>query len=107
MIDQAKTLERRNSERFGVTIDTHWEGPDGRQSGTVSDISHGGCFVLTGTRVKSGDQIDVYLPFGDGMKAKFSGKVCSFEPEIGFGVRFFELNSAQIDILQELVFAEP
>ena len=45
--DRRSGTERRNTDRYPVEIDVEWDGPQGRQAGTVSDVSMGGCFVLS------------------------------------------------------------
>lgn len=97
--DRRSGGERRNSKRYSVTVDVDWEhGPD-RYSGTVSDISESGCFVLGGGMVADGDEVKVFIPIGGGIKVEFAGSVKNHVPEIGFAIEFNELSEAQRGVL--------
>ena len=55
MSERRKGIDRRGNERFVVNIDVEWEGLTGKQTGTISDISVSGCFVLCSGEVENGD----------------------------------------------------
>ena len=56
-IDRRSGEDRRSVKRRNITLDVEWEGAEGRRSGTLSDLSEAGCFVLTGGEVSEGDTI--------------------------------------------------
>ena len=89
--------------RYPVTMDIEWEGAVGRQRGTISDISSLGCFVLCSGEVENGENIELFLPLGGGMKVQFEGEVVNHVFEIGFGVKFVNLNSAQREFLESII----
>ena len=95
--------ERRVSKRHAITIDVEWEGLVGRQHGTISDVSMLGCFVLCSGEVENGETVKVFFPIGEGMKVQFWGEVVNHVFEIGFGVRFIELNESQNEFLSRLI----
>ena len=101
--DRRTGQERRGSERYPVEFDIEWEGPEGRQSGTVSDVSVDGCFVLSSGAINDGDVVKLFVPLADGMKVQFEGEVANHVYEIGFGVRFAQLSAAQRDVLRKIV----
>ncbi len=80
-----------------------FESPDGRHSGTLSDISREGCFIMSGVITRDGDPIRVYIPLSTGMSVQFEGAVANQMLEIGFAVKFGRLTAAQIDFLDTLV----
>jgi len=94
--------ERRGVKRFSIVLDIEWEGLSGRSSGTISDVSESGCFVLSGKEVSDGESVRLFIPMCDGMKAQFNGTVVNHEEEIGFAVRFDPISAAQRDILNNL-----
>src|SRR5437016_603524 len=96
--DRRSGNERRGSNRYPITLDIEWEGSAGRLSGTVSDVSLDGCFVLSSGDVEDGDIVNVFIPLADGMKVQFAGKVANHVFEIGFGVRFEQLSAGQRDL---------
>jgi hypothetical protein len=100
--DRRSGRERRGSKRHSVNIEIEWEGLIGRKSGTVSDISKNGCFILCAGEVEDGESIKIFLPLADGMKIQFWAKVVNHVFEIGFAARFIEMSDAQKDFLKKL-----
>lgn len=95
--------ERRGIERANVSIDVEWEGAGGRESGTISDISAHGCFVMCSGGVADGENVRIFIPLSDGMKVQFLGEVVNHTLEIGFAARFTGLSDAQRDFLGKFI----
>lgn len=103
ILDRRSGKERRKTERYSVNIDVEWEGMVGRKSGTLSDISNEGCFVLSSGEVEDSENVKIFLPLTEGMKVQFWGQVINHVFEIGFAVRFIELSPAQKDFLDKFI----
>jgi hypothetical protein len=103
MQDRRSGEERRHTNRYNIEATIEWEAASGRQTGTVSDVSFDGCFVLSSGDVEDGDNVKIFVPLGDGMKVQFDGRVANHVFEIGFGVKFVPLSQAQKEILTKLV----
>jgi hypothetical protein len=103
ILDRRAGKERRQNERYSVNIDVEWEGRVGRKSGTLSDISREGCFVLSSGEVEDTENVKIFLPLTEGMKVQFWGQVINHVFEIGFAVRFIELSPAQKDFLEKFI----
>lgn len=103
ILDRRSGRERRETERYSVNIDVEWEGSVGRKTGTISDISILGCFVLSSGEVDDSEVVKLFLPLTDGMKVQFLGEVINHVYEIGFAVRFVEISPAQQDFLEKLI----
>ncbi|MET0752445.1 MAG: PilZ domain-containing protein [Pyrinomonadaceae bacterium] len=101
--DRRSGSDRRNLERFPVNIDIEWEGLIGRHTGTISDISVHGSFVLCSGEVEDGENVKIFFPLTDGRKIQFWGEVVNHVFEIGFAIRFIELSEAQKDFLEKFV----
>ena len=106
--DRRSGQERRALERKNVTIDIEWESAGVRKTGTISDLSEAGCFVLSSGEVAEGDEVTVFLPLGEGMKVEVAGEVRNLVFEIGFALRFYEPTEAQNNVITGLIakFAE-
>lgn len=102
-LDRRKSDERRSTKRYAVHIEVEWENHDGRRTGTLSDISEQGCFVLTDVTVSDGELVKVFIPLSDGMKVEFMGQVANFVYEIGFAVHFLSLSESQKEFLTNFV----
>lgn len=102
-MDRRSGKERRQTERYSVNIDVEWEGMVGRKSGTLSDISREGCFVLSSGEVEDTENVKIFLPLTEGMKVQFWGQVINHVFEIGFAIRFIELSPAQKDFLEKFI----
>ncbi|MDQ3805752.1 MAG: PilZ domain-containing protein [Acidobacteriota bacterium] len=83
-----RVAERRANGRVSVHLRAVWEGNAGRHDGTVSDISAGGCFILSGGKVavKEFVRVEIDLPVDTPVVAW--GEVANHFPDIGFGVRY-------------------
>ena len=101
--DRRSGDERRGTTRFPVELDVEWEGTSGRVPGTISDVSLDGCFMLSSGDVSDGDVVKIFVPLDDGMKVQFAGRIANHVYEIGFGVKFDPLSSAQRDLLVKIV----
>ena len=102
-IDRRKSDERRRFKRYSVSLDIEWENHFGRRTGTMSDISDEGCFILSEVDVSDGELVKVFIPLTDGMKVEFLGQVANFVYEIGFAVSFISLSDAQREFLTSFV----
>lgn len=103
--DRRSGQERRSSNRYAVDVEVEWEGSGGRQPGRISDVSLDGCFVLSSGDVADGEAVKIFVPLADGMKVQFDARVANHVYEIGFGVKFEPLVTAQRDLLVQLVHA--
>ena len=101
--DRRTGAERRKLDRFTVSIDVEWASATGRKSGTISDISAEGCFVLSSGEVADGETVRIFLPLTGGMKVQFECEVVNHVFEIGFAVTFMNLSAAQKDFLDKFV----
>lgn len=101
--DRRSGQDRRMHSRRNVSIDVEWENSDRRQTGTVSDLSPAGCFVLCSGDVEPGDRVKLFLPLGDGMKVQVLGEVRNQLLEIGFALRFIDPTEAQTDVISGLM----
>ena len=106
MPDRRRSTDRRSSKRFTVTINIEWELSGQRHPGTISDLSEGGCFVLTGIEVEDGDEVGLFIPIGDGMKVQYVGTVTNHVYEIGFAAQFTRVSEAQRNVLRSYLMAE-
>ena len=102
-IDRRAGNDRRAIERFNVHIEVEWEGLIGRKTGTISDLSPIGCFILCSGEVEDGENVKIFLPLTDGRKIQFWGEVSNHVFEIGLAVKFIELSDAQREFLEVFV----
>ena len=61
-------------------------------SGRLTDMSMAGCFVLAPGLFTDGDLVRLYFPHSDGSSVEILSEIKNHVPEIGFGVRFRDLN---------------
>jgi len=98
--DRRQGGDRRTTERFSLELPVEWEGTSGRGSGTLSDLSPIGCFILCSGDVIDGDQVRVDIPLNSGGSLLLWGEVTNHVPEIGFGIRFVALTDSQRTYLE-------
>jgi hypothetical protein len=90
--DSVVPLERRRYERLGIYLKVRWEGALGRHDGTVSDISPGGCFVLSEGETALRELVRLEIEVHTGQWVKVWGEVMNLFPGVGFGVRYTEVD---------------
>lgn len=90
--DAVEPLERRRHERLQIYLRVRWEGLLGCHEGTVSDISAGGCFILSEKQTTLRELIRVEVELHDGEWVKVWGEVTNQFPGVGFGVRYTEVD---------------
>ena len=101
--DRRSGLDRRNVARYGLLLDLEYEDRKGRHAGTLSDISHEGCFILGKGETQDGDEVSVFLPLSAGMTVQFEGVIANHVLEIGFAVDFSEMSEAQAEFLENFI----
>lgn len=84
-------VERRQHERLNIYLRVRWEGLFGCYEGTVSDISAGGCFILSESQTTAREMVRLEIELHDGEWIKVWGEVSNQFPGVGFGVRYTEL----------------
>ena len=90
--DCVQPIERRRHERLDVYLRVRWEGLNGYHEGTVSDISAGGCFILSGKQPTLRELIRLDVELHDGEWVKVWGEVVNQFAGVGFGVMYTEVD---------------
>ena len=94
---------RRSDNRLGINLRARWDGISGQQDTRISDISLGGCYVDSLSRVDIGEfvPLEIELPSGEWLQLR--GEVTSFQEGVGFGLKFSSLTEAEKAALNQLV----
>ena len=90
--DAVNPIERRRHERVNIYLKARWEGLLGRYEGTLSDISAGGCFILSESQTTLRELIRLEIELHTGEWVKVWGEVTNQFEGVGFGVRYTELD---------------
>ena len=80
--------DRRAAPRARVKLPARWEGVLSRETGTVTDLSRSGCFVLTGGKVEVKELVWLEIQLTDQQKVNCWAEVVNESPEIGFALKF-------------------
>jgi hypothetical protein len=94
--------DRRAYARSAIEVDIEWHADGERRSGTLSDLSDGGCFVLSDGDVEDGDAVRLMLPRENGQPVEVAGVVANHLIEVGFGVRFTKMRPEHAQMLREM-----
>lgn len=95
--------ERRGNERKQILLEAKWESMSRSHEARVHDVSLGGCFVNTFGRVEPDEEVKVQIESPSGEWLSLSGRVASYHPGVGFGMRFDELSEEKLTKLEELI----
>ena len=90
--DALSPIERRQHERINIYLRARWEGLLGCYDGTLSDISAGGCFILSESPTALRELIRLEIELHTGEWVKVWGEVTNQFPGVGFGVKYTELD---------------
>ena len=90
--DSVVPLERRRHERLDIYLKARWEGALGCFEGTVSDISQGGCFILSESETTLRELVRLEIEVHTGEWVKVWGEVTNRFAGVGFGVRYTEVD---------------
>ena len=92
--------ERRSEERIRLAVDVEWDSNDGTRSGTLSDLTAKGCFILASGFFDEGTTVRVGFPTSDGYLVDIVGVIVNQVPDIGFALRFVDLTETQEEFLR-------
>jgi hypothetical protein len=95
--DEIEPIERRQHERISIYLRVRWEGLFGCHEGTLSDISAGGCFILSEKQTTLRELVRLEVELHDGEWVKVWGEVTNQFPGVGFGVRYTEVEGEDED----------
>ena len=98
--------DRRTEKRWDVCLDAVWDGNSGNHPARVTDLSEGGCYIDSLGESQVGEVLNLKLQLQNGDWLELLGEVAHQMPPMGFGVRFVDLNSEQLEKLRALL-AEP
>jgi len=97
------TKERRTYERIARSLPVRWEGLMGRHEARLEDLSLGGCFVTTSSRMDLGEIVELEIRKASGDWLPLRGQVISYQPAVGFGVEFDSLTEEEEFTLREIM----
>jgi len=80
--------DRRSAPRARVKLQARWEGVLARASGTITDLSRSGCFVLTGGKVEKKELVSLEIQLTDRQTVNFWAEVVDEASDIGFALKF-------------------
>lgn len=101
--DRRSGDERRRLLRTKVAVNVEWQNTLERRTGTISDISELGCFVLSDGDVEDGENILIFFSMDDDMKMEFAARVTNHVFEIGFAATFIGVNTTQKEFLKNFL----
>jgi c-di-GMP-binding flagellar brake protein YcgR len=96
--------ERRRYQRISRPFEGSWSGASGDARCRIADLSLGGCFVHSLATPAQGEEALVTVAIGP-HRLTFQGLVAYVEAGMGFGVKFEEIASADLDELGRLIDA--
>ena len=88
--EEISTDNRRQFDRSRLIVDVHFDGAESTGVASTKDISLGGLYMTTQTRVPVGARLALRIPIG-GDHVIVTGEVVYSNPGEGVGVKFHEL----------------
>lgn len=101
------TPERRIDERLPLVRQVRWTGRSGTHQAQLSNLSRYGCFIDSGEQTTVGDAVQVMIRLPLGQQLTLHGEVTHHQPQVGFGMRFIQLSSAEQTAIAQLIINAP
>lgn len=95
--------ERRKAKRVNVKLNARWEGVLVQRTGTLSDLSISGCFILTSDDVQPDELIRLEFQLPTKRWIAVWGIVVYQIPEMGFALRFTGADETEQKMLELLL----
>ena len=88
---KSSTDNRRHYDRSRLIVDVHFDGAESTGVASTKDMSPGGLYMSTQTRIPVGAMLALRIPIGDD-HVIVRGEVVYSNPGEGVGVKFQELS---------------
>jgi hypothetical protein len=95
--------DRRGEKRWEVCLDAVWDGKSGNYDARVTDLSEGGCYVDSLSQAHIGEVLNLKLQLPSGDWVDLAGEVAHQTPDLGFGIRFTDLSTEQLEKIRALL----
>ncbi len=92
--------ERRAYDRSRLIVDVFFDGKDCTSVASTKDISVGGFYMNTETRIPEGALLLVRIPFRPGSQVVCNAEVVYSNPGLGVGLRFQGLSEEDRAVLE-------
>ena len=92
--------ERRRHDRSRLIVDVHFDGAESIGVASTKDISLGGLYMSTRTRIPVGARLALRIPVG-GDHVIVTGEVVYSQPGEGVGVKFQEVSDETRALMQK------
>ena len=99
---EISTDNRRQYDRSRLIVDVHFDGAESTGVASTKDISPGGLYMSTQTRIPVGSMLALRIPIG-GDHVIVRGEVVYSNPGEGVGVKFHELSDDTRRVLERAV----
>lgn len=90
-VEELSGEERRQHDRSRLIVDVHFDGAESTGVASTKDISSGGLYLKTQTRIPVGATLALRIPLGD-EHLVVKAEVVYSNPGEGVGVKFKELS---------------
>jgi hypothetical protein len=96
-------IEQRAKPRTNICLEANWDGRSGNCVARMTDLSETGCYVDSFGDVKVGEILgfEIQLPGGEWLYLE--GEVTHAKPSLGFGVRFIDLDTEQVQKIRGVI----
>ena len=95
--------EQRAKPRRDICLEANWDGRSGNCAARMTDLSETGCYVDSLGEVKVGEILGFEIKLPGGEWLYLEGEVMHATPRLGFGVRFIDLDTEQVEKIRGVI----
>ena len=100
--DEVSPADRREHDRSRLIVDVHFDGAESTGVASTKDISPGGLYLTTQTRIPVGAMLALRIPLGSD-HIIVRGEVVYSNPGEGVGVKFQDLSDQARAVIERSV----
>jgi hypothetical protein len=100
--DEISADERREHDRSRLIVEVHFDGAESTGVASTKDISLGGLYLTTQTRIPVGATLALRIPLGN-EHIVVKGEVVYSHPGEGIGVKFRQLSDEARTLIERSV----
>jgi len=96
-------IEQRVRPRADICLEANWDGRSGNCVARMTDLSETGCYVDSLGEVKVGEILGLEIQLPGGEWLYLEGEVMHAKPRLGFGIRFIDLDTEQVQKIRGVI----
>lgn len=97
--------DRRAQQRANLNLEVVWAGASGYHQARIRDLTESGCYIDSFGTVVTGEILRFEIQLSEDERLYFEGEAVHSTPDVGFGLRFVNLDDEQLQKIRRVIGA--